>query len=359
MLKFPSIDSFRHAVATVKRHCDHHNLSLPVLHYTGHVKLHGTNAGICVNLNERTLVPQSREHELSVQSDNAGFAAYVLENQEALLNYFHQTMGTVDAGSPFTVYGEWCGGNIQKNVALNQLPKQFVVFSVIFHDENVYNDDGSVHTQHYGSDFFVNKVYDFDSNEYVGVALPPGLQLIHEIVPPVHLSIDFNAPDKAVAELERLTKEYEDCCPYAKHFGVEGIGEGLVWTVHALDVAGLGYPLHLVSRLWFKTKGEKHGNKGTNNTVKVAVAAERIEDFNALIERILPEWRLEQGLAVLREQGVELSRTNTGAYVKWVTGDVFKEEADTVVASGFDAKPVGGEVAKRASQWFRSRPEVL
>lgn len=337
MLKFPSIDSFRHAVATVKRAWEYKQLPLPKMVYRGTVKLHGTNAGIHVDLATGTLTPQSRERVLSVESDNAGFAAWVAANKAELLSFFKEAFGEVTFGAGFTVYGEWIGPGIQKNVAINQLPERKFVIMTIAHDDDIVDtDDGQ-------------RLSIFYTLHVCHAKLPKNVHLITE-VPFVEIEIDFAQPDLAVAELERLTNEYELQCPFAKLFGLEGIGEGLVWTPD-IDFTEV-IPFRQQHRMWFKTKGEKHGNKGTNNTVKVAVTAEKVEDFNALLAQIMPEWRLEQGMTKLRESGVEPSKQQTGDFIKWVVGDVHKEELDTVEASEFEWKVVAGELSKRARQWY-------
>lgn len=343
MLKFPSIDSFRHAVATVKRAYEYKQIPLPTITYRGTVKLHGTNAGIHVDMNTNMLTPQSREREITVESDNAGFARWVQDNHAQLVAFFRGGFGRLarrDSG--FTVYGEWIGPGIMKNVAINNFPtKKFVIMSVAFDDEIEETEDGQR----------LCVFYNGLAHAIPGMAIPENVHFVSE-VPPVLLAVDFAQPDTIVAELERLTNEYEAQCPFGAKFGLEGIGEGLVWAPLMLDFDEV-IPLNMQHRMWFKTKGEKHGNKGTNNTVKVAVTAEKVEDFNALLAQIMPEWRLEQGMQKLHEAGYALpTKEQTGEFIKWVVGDVYKEELDTVEASEFEWKVVAGELSKRARTWF-------
>lgn len=143
MIKFPSIDSVRHVATHVRREADFHGTPLPKIEYEGRVKLHGTNAGIHVNMHEgadRRLIPQGRNNILGVgEADNAGFAQWVATNYETISDQ----LSLLFDGQEITVYGEWCGGNIQKNVGLNQLPKMFVVFGYVNHAENWVDADGS------------------------------------------------------------------------------------------------------------------------------------------------------------------------------------------------------------------------
>ncbi len=346
MLKFPSIDSFRHAVAAVKRAADYHGRPLPVITYCGSVKLHGTNAGIHIDFANRVVTPQSRERVISVENDNAGFARWVEENKEGLIDELRiLVLDGPDGVTGVTFYGEWIGPGIQKNVGINQLPhKMFALMAIAYDDQIVKGEDGSTRCVFYPcnvtSAVFTGKV--------------PGLVSVAD-VGYFELDIDFAQPDAVVEILEKLTSEYEDRCPFARIYGIDGIGEGLVWKpVRMLEVEPW-FPFDQQTRIWFKTKGEKHGNKGTNNKVKVAVAAERIDDFNALIDRILPEWRLEQGAAKLLELNDALTIDLTGPYIKWICSDVHKEELDTVEASGFEWKAVAGELARRARVWYMNR----
>jgi hypothetical protein len=343
MLKFPSIESFRHAVANVKRSCDYHQMPYPKVKYVGTVKLHGTNAGIEVDFANKTLIPQSRERVLSTEADKAGFAAFVENNHDELFEMFNNLFSffTTVMNPVVTVYGEWIGPGIQKNVGINQLSqKTFVMFFVAFHDQIESSDDGQIHCTFY------------PLSNWVGIdeiAVPHVTHIGKGIESPV-IEIDFGQPDLVVEQLEKLTSEYEEHCPFAGTYGIDGIGEGLVWIPeNSFGILPGGFE----HRMWFKTKGEKHGNKSTNNTVKVAVTAEKVEDFNALISQIMPMWRLEQGMSKLRESGIdEPSKAQTGDFIKWVVSDVHKEEIDTVEASEFEWKVVASELSRRARQWF-------
>ena len=339
-IPFPSIESFRKVVADVRKNVDYHGnpYPYPVIEYVGRPKLHGTNAGI--RFKDGQLYPQSRSRTIDNMSDNAGFAAWVKANEKQLM----ALMTPLTESNDFTVYGEWIGPGIQKNVAINEIPeKSFVVFA---YRDNEKNSDVLL-------DFpkFVWKEPVEDPNFETLVEYP---NIFHiDIAPHKNLTIDFGNPEAAVEALETATMEYENECPFGKKFGVSGIGEGLVWSLA---------PTHLRDenshRFTFKTKGEKHGNKSAKNAEKpkVAVSAERIEDFNKLLDTLLPDWRLEQGYKALKDEaelaGVELSRGDTGEFIKWVNKDILKEDDDIVAASGFEWKVIAAAVANRARQFF-------
>ena len=97
MRTFPEIKQFRDVVAIIKSRAAFTGLDaagkptydetrpLPTLHYTGTVKLHGTNCAIVFE--NGTVVFQSRERELSLEEDNYGFYSR-MQNHLALLNDF-------------------------------------------------------------------------------------------------------------------------------------------------------------------------------------------------------------------------------------------------------------------------------
>ena len=136
MKKYPSINQFRNIVRTVRDNHDYqgkdeqgnpisrHISPYPKLMFKGTVKLHGTNAAVVLYKDGR-IQYQSRERVLSLQQDNAGFMTYMSGLD----------LSKLFQGIPFedyiVIYGEWCGGNIQKGVAITGLPKMFVIFDVV------------------------------------------------------------------------------------------------------------------------------------------------------------------------------------------------------------------------------------
>lgn len=310
-IKFPSIEQYRHIVKLVRSRCDYQGKPYPAVTFVGEVKLHGTNAAVRINNGQVTA--QSRERDLTLLSDNAGFAAFVERNKQVFLD---------NSPDPCVIFGEWCGGNIQKGVALNQLPKMFVPFAHVL-------EDGK---------FELSRMYRYVTEN--------GNLVLMEEHHPRYITIDFSRPEDSTDTLTRHTLEVEAECPFGKALGVFGIGEGIVW--HALMTEELEQLGFTQRDLIFKTKGDKHGNPGTKNKVKVAVSAERVEDMNELIAKILPDWRLNQGL----EHVSAKDRSATGEYLKWISQDIIKEESDTILASGFEVKVVMSEVSKSARQFF-------
>ena len=144
MIKFPSIEQFRTVVSNVNRHFNFVGLDengeaiydptlpKPVITFKGTVKLHGTNAGVSFN-NIGGLWAQSRENIITVEKDNAGFAFFVESNKEIfeqMANDIAHVYGLNLDNNTVSIYGEWCGGNIQKGVGITNLPKSFFIFGV-------------------------------------------------------------------------------------------------------------------------------------------------------------------------------------------------------------------------------------
>jgi hypothetical protein len=344
--KFPSIEQFRHAIQNVTykarfRGYDEQDepifedCELPTLTYRGTVKLHGTNAGVVYIFNQLTheyeVQAQSRENVITPVKDNAGFASFVHGvDTEALLGQIMKKVGNIGyTPEVIRVYGEWCGGNIQKGVALNGLDKMFVVVAIKIDEEWLGHD----------------KLKGIKSKE----------EKIYNILdyPVWDFEIDFNKPKEAAERIARVVDLVEKECPVGKAFGNDGIGEGIVLTCLNEGYTG--------SRFWFKAKGEEHakGGKKGGKKNKVAVDIERVNTIKALVETIVPESRLVQGLDYLRQNDLELSKKSTGPYLKWLYEDTIKEELDTISGNGFEPKDVSTEIQKYGRDWFFKKTDEL
>jgi RNA ligase len=345
MTKYPSIDQFRSIVKQVKDSATYvgkdengeaiHDITRrpPTLTFTGTTKLHGTNSAVCFEFNDAgSYWCQSRENIVTPVKDNAGFATYVYSHKDEFINLMgeieDQLSDTLDRNHSFygaAIYGEFCGGSIQKGVGINGLPKMFVVFGI-----KLLSDNPDFPNE-WLSDNFVQFVVDnqpdinlyniFDFGKY-------------------SIDIDFNHPELAQNKLIELTEEVERECPVAKHFGIEnGCGEGIVWTC-----------LHNGVVYRFKCKGPLHSISKVK--VLVPIDIEKVNSINELVENIVTENRLLQGLEHLTMAGIEHDIKNTGAFIKWVNQDLIKEEIDLIIGSGFELKEVLTPAGKKAREWF-------
>jgi len=321
MKKYNSIEQFRNVIRKVKENHDYqgkdesgnaiysHTSDYPTIKFRGTVKIHGTNAAVVKYKSDERIEFQSRERVLSLEQDNAGFMLAMLNtNWIGALERFN-------FNEYVAVYGEWCGGNIQKGVAINGLPKMFIIFGIKI------------------DDVWIDLRADFQDNE----------NNIYNILqfPTYEMDIDFNNPELSQNKLIELTMAVEEECPVGKFFGVSGIGEGIVWT--SVDNEDFK----------FKSKGEKH----SASKVKTlnAVDTESLEGLKEFVDLAVTENRLEQGIQYLTEMGFSLDQKSTGQFLGWMVKDVIKEETDTIVANQFDAKKVKSAVSNKARIWFLNR----
>ena len=319
MQPFHDIESLRHVCEDVKRHCEYAGKDIrPTVKFKGTVKLHGTNGGVRVS--GTSVVAQGRNRELTIQQDSFGFAHFVA-GREAEFRML-DAIATKSLTGDVTFYGEWCGQGIQKKVAVASLPKMFVIFAVYDHGADAWLD---IHALKPTADELAH-------------LNAQNIWLITQ-APVFEVEIDFNDPVPAAELISQYTLQVEDCCPFSKVHGVEGMGEGLVWMSY-------DYPV----RLYFKSKGEKHKKGGPKE--HVAVDPEKVKAISELVDLILPEWRLEQGFDYLRTNNIALANTSTGEYLKWVAQDILKEEADRIAANPFPWKEIQGQVMTRAKAYF-------
>jgi hypothetical protein len=335
MIKFPSIEQFRNVIRHVQTSTRYagkdengdaiydHSKALPTLKFRGTVKLHGTNAGIVYDVASDSFTYQSRERELSLVQDNAGFMLHQMKNEALWRMYFQSMM--VPGIAKIVVFGEWCGRGIQKGVAISEVDKMFVIFATKF----IFADGSTVWAE----------PLEPGETEFTDI---PGVYDIEEF-PTYEIDIDFKYPEIAQNKMIEITEAVEKECPVGKHFGVSGIGEGVVWTCVSDGWNDSG--------TWFKVKGEKHSASKVRTLA--AVDVEAVENMRAFVESVVTEARLEQGLDnLVREQLLPFEMTSMGDFIRWVYNDVLKEEMDTIVANQIDTKKLGSAVANMARPWF-------
>jgi hypothetical protein len=344
LIKMPSIEQFRNVIKQVNYRTNYDGVDAetgkakfvprmqPTLKYRGTVKLHGTNAAIVKRQDAEgypVLSYQSKERVLTLEQDNAGFMLYMsaqTHNVARLFGAIQNAAGVDTEFGPITVYGEWAGGNIQSSVAINGLEKFFAVFAV-----RLGEGDGARWMD-------IEKIKDAEyPNSRIFNILTFGKW---------ETEIDFERPLESQNYLGDLTLEVEKACPAGKHFGNEGIGEGIVWTCVTPGWESSDY--------WMKVKGDKHSVSKVTKLAPVDVEAVRaISDF---VDMVVTEGRLVQGAQnLVREQGLTFEMANMGPFIKWVYADVMKEETDTLVANQLDPKKLGGPIANKARAWFATK----
>lgn len=233
--KWPSIGHFDKFVKNIRYLANKKNLSLDevVIELEGTVKLHGTNTGIVFKYddeNQPYLYPQGRNHVLTVDADNAGFALYLM-GDKAVYDYYLRKLERdfKEMQNSFEweleavcLFGEWAGEGVQNGVAISKLKKFFAPFSVSYYFKTKEGEQVVIHNT---DKAILDRYYD-GSNSNIR-CFP--ITLMEPIVK--QLRFDDISLTAFARELIKYTAEAETCCPFGKLFGVEGIGEGYVWKV--------------------------------------------------------------------------------------------------------------------------------
>jgi len=303
----------------------------------GTVKLHGTHADILVHSDDSIVFQSKGVVGISSTRDNAGFATAMSQKTKSLLRLrdlfvarFTQLNPNtpLDLAQPVLIAGEWIGKSIQKDVAIAQLSKRFVIVSVN-----------------------INGQWQKDSG-YGGIALPN-----HDIynisrAGVFHRTLCPENIQHTTDELQILAEDVAKRCPFAATFGLDGEGEGIVWKpAHA--------PHNANPNLWFKTKGGRF--KPTYAPRPSRQCHESAEQNRLAAAEVAKIWtselRLEQGLDNLRERQIKINLRGLGAFLKWVQNDIAVEERRYIAENRIDVPTLRIEIAKIARSWYGDRLE--
>ncbi len=329
--EYSKIKQFRNVVKEVQSNSDFKGLDgngepiyepsiKPILSFNGTVKCHGTNAQITWKPGEE-LRAGKRSSLLATDQLNAhmGFNSYVNQHKgefTSLLKIFHSLL-KLKENEQIILYGEWIGPGVQKNVALSNLEtKKFIIFDVYKIDE-----EG-------------NKNYLDVLDKLSTSVLPKDTHLITSFKQ-FNIKIDFNNPDLALPELEKLTLEVEKCCPVGKYFGIEGVGEGIVWKCVWNDKV-----------LRFKTKGQKHSSSKVKKVVHID--PEKLSTINEVVDYVVTENRVLQGMQEVNAQEMK----DIGPFLKWLSKDIISEESDTLTSNNLQYRDIAKYVIDKAKQMF-------
>jgi len=312
------------------------NIRVDPVPFVGTVKLHGTHADILVYPDDRIAFQSRNITGLSVAKDNQGFAAMMSQKTEAILGlrdvylarWKELNPGTsIEQDLPIVIAGEWIGDKIQKDVAIAQLSRRFVIVSV--------NINGTWQKDEDYSDISLPD-YDIYNASRAGV---------------FYTTLCLADYEHTVSEVERMTEEVAAHCPFAATFGISGLGEGIVWKPVAPQY-------NADTSLWFKSKGGKF--KPTFFRVpKPHEGADIIKERRKAAAMVAVAWcseqRLDQGWDVLREKGVERDVRALGDFLKWIQYDILEEEKGHIKEHGVDEAALKIEIAKIAKPWYRAK----
>lgn len=339
-IPFPSIEQFRNIRRNVDIYTEVAGKPLPKITFEGTVKLHGTNAAISAHSsNPSEFWCQSRERICSPLQDNAGFAMHVQQKGGQIVDLLEGFIKTAralfDLSENFiiSVYGEWCGGNIQNGVAINKLPKMFVVFAV-----SVSNESGSDARWLRGA--WIKEV--LERRNHIFASVFEYQTWIHEV--------DFSSPEASQDYFASITEQVEKECPVAKKHGISGIGEGVVWRAIKDPANGSWLTQEHLDSLVFKVKGREHSVTKVKTLASIDI--DKVNSIKELCESFCTQRRFVQGLTFLQEAGKPTDKTSTTAFLEWIKNDILKEESDTIKGNGFTINVVMPVVAKLSRQWY-------
>lgn len=330
--EWPSIESF----ASVRKHLK----SFPGLldrevMYHAKVKLHGTNAGVLIS-STGEVAAQSRSGIVTPLKDNYGFASFVVTTQK-----FWKNLGDY-RGRNFLVFGEWFGPGVQQSVACSKVPeKHFGIFGILDRDQNKAIFEPKVIEMILGRDMpknvFVIPWYNPDGDD---IGKDYSIKWDAD-----HTSLE----EGIVKEINEDVLKIERCDPLIQEkFGIQGIGEGLVFYPRAYSLEGKNEGFEAFSLLAFKAKGKEH--RVVEQKVAVVVSPASAESVEAFCTLVLTPARLEQGLQVV---GAE--KRLTGDFLKWITADVAKECQDELAASNLTFDQVVKPLTVVARTWYHTK----
>ena len=305
-----------------------HLADKPKVTFSGTVKLHGSNLGVAFNEVDGFWV-QSRSNIITPEKDNAGSAFDVMGKEKIWTDMIKEVAKRENVDltqNTVLLFAEWAGGNIQKGVAISGLDKMAVIFDAKVTPFDLGKD--SFYVSSSGLMDNENKIYNVEQfGKY-------------------ELEIDFARPDIAQNEMVKLVEAVEAECPAGKFFGNSGIGEGIVWKA---DFKG--------SRFIFKTKGTKHSSSRVKTVAEVDVA--KLDSIFEFVEYAVTENRLNQGIEqVFTSNSIELDIKKTGDFLRWIVGDIMKEESDVLRENGLEPKEVNKYISENARKWFMNRINI-
>lgn len=338
---FPKITQHVSEVVKALRRLEDTDPNVPDGYYTssptpliGYVKLHGTHADIVIYNDDRIALQSRNVPNITIANDNLGFAAAMADKTKAILNlrdrYVERWQAVnpslaLDPQYPFIIAGEWIGTGIQKDVAVSQLSRRFVIVSVAINgswiEDVFYRDyedtEASIYNISHGGTFRTN--------------------------------LDPNDIPRTLKSVETFAERVALTCPFALEFGIQGEGEGIVWKP-ASD------HLNANPALWFKTKG---GRFKPSFTPKPKVLPVGVQEQRETADAAATSWctqeRLRQGWAYLEEVGMKRDMTSLGAYLKWMQNDILVEEKGMIQEQNIDKDTLRGSITRIARLWYMQR----
>ena len=357
MINMGSIEQFASAVSNVKSTTQYvgqdendnpvfdNSIKLPKIKVTYTEKTHGTNIGISYSELDGIWV-QSRKSIITPQKDNVGGAFLVEQNKDSWLKIINDLAYYYNINlneKIITVYGELCGGSIQKNANVSGLEKMIIIFeyfkvSPLEPQKDEENNEDNA--------FWLRTIVD-------GKPVSSDENRIFNVLNFTNFSteVDFNDFENEGERLMKIALDIEAKSPIACAFGKpDNIGEGAVFTFKLKD-----------SIQKFKMKGEKHsmsgGKKGNKQRVKKEQDPVLTKLLNEVADKVTPDFRLDQmyNLANDTVNGGTPDMKNISTFIRMVNDDIIKEEMEVLKENGLEIKQIFGVVSKMIVPYFKTR----
>ena len=300
----------------------------------GTVKLHGAHADIVVHADNAVQLQSRNVLDLKLENDSYGYAAFMLPLQSEVLDlkdqYYRRYKElnpdiAINPEFPLIIAGEWIGAAIQRGVAIASLSKRFAIISASINDT-----------------WLPDAAYASIHNESVGIYNISRAGFYHH-------SLDLNNIPTSMETMQTMTNEVEKECPFAKIFGISGIGEGIVWKATTPPFSGPDF--------WIKTKGPLHAVTNSAILPKETISLEQKERAMVFARAVVTEMRLKQGWDYLAETGVEQSKKGVKAFLNWLSQDCETEEKREIEEMEVDLKLLRSEIVSIGREWYFRRLE--
>lgn len=359
---YGSTQNLKSAIYTVKRKFKQRPSDmLGKLFFVG-PKAHGSNASYFLNDSGITVATRNN-HLVTLPYDNV---------EDALQDYTHSNklpfttngkvlkelylrimdeFGSLHGGvKEVQVVGEYCGGNIQKRVGLQTVPKMFMTFAVkiIFNSVEEFLIDRS--TDKTTDNVGIRHVYRWMSqvmlNDYIADELHPASKFFSRQLP-----VDNDTVDESFDLMNSMTLEIEEDCPIARKIRDENniphpessIGEGCVVNIED-DRAYL-----ICDRLIFKIKGDKHAKIKRVKGGPIEYEGEEKRLFD-LAHEYTPGWRLDQF-----DTDTDPSQRSNASFKEYkqdIIDDIFDEEDVTSIDDAIKLSFFKSIVAKICANFY-------
>ncbi|KAK3670429.1 hypothetical protein LTR78_009669 [Recurvomyces mirabilis] len=333
------------------------------LPFTGTVKLHGTHADILIPpstiLGSQNLVYQSRNRaSLTRESDNLGFAAFCSKRETAIRllgERVRKRWRSLHPSAPvgkenegvLVLAGEWIGKGVQRDIAISQLERCFVICSLrLLPAKDKVAGSGDTGEGDTGD---ASAAVWEHIQQYHDLELPT--QRIYNISRSGFHHLTYSPTDQGetfLARAKALTLDVGTCCPFAKALGVTGAGEGLVW-IPAPDS-----PLPNRANFWLKTKAEQFLSAASLPKPAQIPATDQLARAQAFAAKHCTKERLQQAWDYLGRMEEDLNKKGLPLFLSWLQYDIGQEEKMEFRELGLKERMWGREVVRIGkAEWER------